>query len=121
MILKCTQKNLFVSADKCCGAVVPHQKISTLSNAEMQTLKCGHQFGSLVLSQVINMRHKRQVFYKCECGTWHGCMKLPVVCRNLKQHYVEISILCDLALPPVSECNNTVVNRNPRLVTICQA
>ena len=39
---------------------------------------------------------------------------------QLKQHYVEPGILCALAPPTVSECNTTVVNTNPRSVTICQ-
>ena len=32
----------------------------------------------------------------------------PTYKRELKQHYVEICILCELAPPTVSECNATV-------------
>lgn len=44
------------------------------------------------------------------------------VCKwYLKQHCVEVGTLCDWAPPTVSECIATVVNTNPRFVTICQA
>ena len=31
---------------------------------------------------------------------------------NLKQHYVENGIVCNLAPPTISECNTTVINTN---------
>ena len=46
---------------------------------------------------------------------------LSLIDRKLKQYFVEIDIRCDLAPPTVSECNTTVINTDPRSVTICQA
>ena len=37
-----------------------------------------------------------------------------VLFTTLKQHYVEIGILCDVAPPTVYKCKTTVVNTNPR-------
>lgn len=37
---------------------------------------------------------------------------------RLKQRYVEIAILCDLAPPTVSERKTNVINTNPKSVTI---
>ena len=39
---------------------------------------------------------------------------------SLKQHYVEIDILDNLAPPTVSEGDTTVVKTNPRSVTMFQ-
>ena len=41
-------------------------------------------------------------------------------CNAWMQHFIEIGMLCDLAPPTIFECNTTVVNTNPRSVTICQ-
>ena len=37
--------------------------------------------------------------------------------RSVKEHHFELSILCNLTPPIVSECNTTVVDTNPRSVS----
>ena len=38
----------------------------------------------------------------------------------LKQHYLDIGVLCSLVPPTVSECNIAVIITDPRSVTVCQ-
>lgn len=71
-------------------------------------------------------KYDRNIIDSCKMYRLHAgdnrnkAVKPLLTASTLKQNYVEIVIVCDLAPPAGYESNSTIVNTDPRSVTLCQ-